>query len=247
MKNIFFLPLCVIFCSLLSAQTSPYSQMSSYQKMTLNTERFARPVNTGSNHTLMILGSAWDISPEIGDEIAVYDSDYNMVASVAWRPEQEGHSALAIWGDDELTSEKEGMLNGEKFHIVLFDKSEDAINTTNVISWDRGSDSFVKDGLTVISSISTNVLIAQEIELFQNVPNPVIDISTIGFHLPEDGEVKLTISITQGQEIFTLAHKYLSKGTHKVELSANEMSTGVYFYSLESNKNIITKQLTLIK
>lgn len=139
------------------------------------------------------------------------------------------------------------MLNGEKFHIVLFDKSEDAIITTNVISWDRGSDSFVKDGLTVISSISTNVLIAQEIELFQNVPNPVIDISTIGFHLPEDGEVKLTISITQGQEIFTLAHKYLSKGTHKVELSANEMSTGVYFYSLESNKNIITKQLTLIK
>jgi hypothetical protein len=245
MKNIF-ATLSVMFCISLSAQTS-YSQMSSYQKMTLNTERFTRPVNTGSNHTLMILGTAWDISPEIGDEIAVYDSENNMVASVAWRPEQDGHSALAIWGDDELTSEKEGMLNGEKFSIILYDKSEDALNTINVISWDRGSDTFVKDGLTVISSISTNVVIVQEMELFQNVPNPVIDVTMIGFYLPEDGNVKLTISNTLGQEIFTLANKFLSKGTHNIEFSVNEMSTGVYFYSLESNKNTITKQLTLIK
>ena len=74
----------------------------------MNTERFARPVNTGVNHTLLILGSAWETSPELGDEIAVYDSENNMVASVAWRPEQEGHSGLAIWGDDETTSAKIG-------------------------------------------------------------------------------------------------------------------------------------------
>ena len=102
----------------LYAQTT---DLSSYQKKTMNTERFARPVNTGINHTLLILGSAWETSPEIGDEIAVYDSEKNLVSSVAWRPEQEGHSGLAIWGDDESTQEKEGMLKGETFSIVLFD------------------------------------------------------------------------------------------------------------------------------
>ena len=81
----------------LSAQTV---SLSPYQKKTMNTERFARPVNTGVNHTLLILGSAWEISPELGDELAVYDSERNLVASVAGSPEQDGHTGLAIWGDD---------------------------------------------------------------------------------------------------------------------------------------------------
>ena len=142
----------------------------------MNTERFARPVNTGINHTLLILGSAWGIPPEIGDEIAVYDSERNLVSSVAWRPEQEGHSGLAIWGDDELTQEKEGMLAGEPFSIVLFDKSEDLITELKVNQWDRGDNVFSKDGLSVISSITTSNVITQELELFQNVPLSLIHI-----------------------------------------------------------------------
>ena len=90
--------LALIISGGLVAQTA---ELSPYQKKTMNTERFARPVNTGVNHTLLILGSAWEVSPELGDEIAVYDSKDNMVASVAWVPEQEGHAGLAIWGDDE--------------------------------------------------------------------------------------------------------------------------------------------------
>ena len=152
----------------------------------MNTERFARPVNTGSNHTLLILGSAWETSPELGDEIAVYDSERNLVSSVAWRPEQEGHSGMAIWGDDETTSEKEGMLNGETFSIVLFDKSEDVITELEVNRWEKGDNVFSKDGISVISSISTSTEIEQELELYQNVPNPVMDNTSISF-LPSRG------------------------------------------------------------
>ena len=121
--------LALIISGGLFAQTA---ELSPYQKKTMNTERFARPVNTGVNHTLLILGSAWESTPEIGDEIAVYDSEKNLVSSIAWRPEQDGHAGLPIWGDDELTSAKEGMLLGETFSIVLFDKSEDVITELKV-------------------------------------------------------------------------------------------------------------------
>lgn len=247
MIKIYAFTLSVFLFSGLYAQNASNVLLSNYQKKTSNTERFARPVNTGSNHTLMILGSAWDISPEIGDEIAVYDSDNDMVASVAWRPEQDGHSALAVWGDDELTPEKEGMTNGEIFNVVLFDKSEDALKTLNINSWDRGSDSFIKNGLSVVTSITTNHIISQEMELFQNVPNPVIDASIIGFYIPKDGNVKLTVSNALGQEVFTLANQPFEKGTHNINFNADNMATGVYFYSIESNSNLLTKQLTLIK
>ncbi len=140
MKNIL-LGAALVLSAGLFAQTA---ELSPYQKKTMNTERFARPVNTGVNHTLLILGSAWETSPELGDEIAVYDSENNMVASVAWRPEQEGHSGLAIWGDDETTSAKEGMLKGETFSIVLFDKSEDTMTNLKVNRWERGDNSFAK-------------------------------------------------------------------------------------------------------
>jgi len=228
----------------LYAQTA---DLSPYQKKTMNTERFARPVNTGINHTLLILGSAWEVSPELGDEIAVYDSQKNMVASIAWRPEQEGHSGLAIWGDDETTSEKEGMTKGESFSIVLFDKSEDKMSELTVNRWERGDNTFSKDGVSVVGSIATSTVLTQELELFQNVPNPVMDNTSISFYLPQDGKVRLTVSNTLGQEIMTIADTSYQKGMHTVSMDATSLSTGVYFYKLDANNTSVTKQLTLVK
>ena len=242
MKNTI-LGAALILSAGLFAQTA---ELSPYQKKTMNTERFARPVNTGVNHTLLILGSAWETSPELGDEIAVYDSENNMVASVAWRPEQEGHSGLAIWGDDETTSAKEGMLKGETFSIVLFDKSEDAMTALKVNRWERGDNAFAKDGVSVVGSIASSSVIAQDLELFQNVPNPVQDNTSISFYLPKDGKINLTVSNTLGQEVMVLSKEIFTKGMHTVQMDANSLSTGVYFYKLEANKNSVTKQLTLV-
>jgi hypothetical protein len=238
------LSIALLISAGLFAQTS---NLSPYQKKTMNTERFARPVNTGVNHTLLILGSAWEVSPELGDEIAVYDSEKNMVASVAWIPEQEGHSGLAIWGDDETTSEKEGMTKGETFSVVLFDKSEDKMTALKINRWERGDNVFAKDGVSVVGSITTTAIITQEMELFQNVPNPVMDITSISFYLPKDGKVKLTVSNTLGQEVMTLSQEDYKKGMHTIAMDASSLSTGVYFYKLEANNTSITKQLTLVK
>jgi len=243
MKNLF-LSMALLISAGLFAQTA---SLSPYQKKTMNTERFARPVNTGINHTLLILGSAWEESPELGDEIAVYDSERNMVASVAWRPEQEGHTGMAIWGDDETTSAKEGMLKGETFSIVLFDKSEDKMSALKINRWERGDDAFAKDGVSVVGSISSNKVLNQELELFQNVPNPVLNNTSISFYLPQNGKIKLTVSNTLGQEVLTLSNEEYLKGMHSITMDATSLSTGVYFYKLEANKTSITKQLTLVK
>ena len=239
-----YLSFALVFSAGLFAQTA---NLSSYQMKTMNTERFARPVNTGVNHTLLILSSAWEVSPELGDEIAVYDSEKNMVASVAWRPEQDGHTGLAIWGDDETTSAKEGMTNGETFSIVLFDKSEDNMTSLKINRWERGDDTFTKDGVSVVGSITTTAVISQDLELFQNVPNPVLDNTSISFYLPQDGKINLRVSNTLVQEVLTLSNEEYTKGMHTISMDASSLSSGVYFYKLESNNTSITKQLTLVK
>ena len=240
--------LAVIFSCPLFAQNA---ELSPYQKKTMNTKRFARPVNTGVNHTLLILGDAWMNSPELGDEIAVYDSEGNMVSSVAWVPDQGGTSQLAIWGDDETTAGKEGMSKGEAFRIVLFDKSKDQTLDLIVNEFDsrcsHPNTNFAIDGITVVSDLEISSVIAQEMELFQNVPNPVNDITSISFYLPKDANVRLTVSNSLGQEIMTLSDSSFSKGMHSVNMDAASLTTGVYFYKLEANKTSLTKQLTLVK
>ena len=64
----------------------------------------------------MILETAWEEDIREGDELAAYDKEGNMVGSIAL---QEGHNAIAVWGDDDITEEKEGLAIGEVFSLVL--------------------------------------------------------------------------------------------------------------------------------
>ena len=133
-----------------------------------DTKRFARPVNTGSNHTLLILDKSWgEMKPEIGDEIAAYDTQGNMVASIVYVGH---HTGLALWGDDEYTEEKEGLTKGEKFNIKWWKKSINEMVSLTISDFERGNDLYDKDGLTVISGLTMNVTLTQDLELFQNVP-----------------------------------------------------------------------------
>ena len=243
MKNLILISI-LIFCSSIYAQNT---ELTTYQKNTMNTKRFARPVNTGVNHTLLILGSAWDIQLEIGDEIAVYDMQENMVSSVSWRPEQQGHSGLAIFGDDQTTIEKEGMKIGEIFKVVLFDNSKDALYNLNIHKYERGENIYQKDGVTVVGGISLGTLIKPEIELFQNVPNPVQSNTSISFFVPKSGNVKISVANSLGKTIKIISNKFFEKGMHSVELDCNEIDSGVYLYTLEMNKSKLSRQLTLIK
>jgi hypothetical protein len=209
------------------------------------TTRFSRPVNTGANHTLLILDTAWgELTPEVGDEIAAYDKTGNMVASIAYVGH---HTGIALWGDDEYTSEKEGLATGEVFSLKWWKKSSNEMVTINMSSFERGGNSYIKDGLTVVSSIEFIESIDQTIELFQNVPNPVTDYTTISFYLPEESEVLISLHNNLGQEVSVLSKGLFTTGTHTIDVNTEKLQAGVYFYNLSTSKEKITKQLTIIK
>ena len=219
-------------------------EQNDHKTIAHNTKRFARPVNTGSNHTVLILESAWNDTPQQGDEIAAYDSKGNMVGSVAL---QNGHNAIAIWGDDEYTQEKEGLANGEVFTLVFYNNESDVLSEIKVSDWERGNNMFAKDGMSVIAGFEQQDVIAQEMELFQNVPNPVRVNTEIGFYLPEDTRATITLTNSIGQEVVTITNKDYERGYHSVNLERETLSSGMYFYSLKTQTKTLTKQLTIIE
>jgi hypothetical protein len=50
-----------------------------------------------------------------------------------------------------------------------------------------------------------------------------------------------------GNEVTTLVNEYKPAGNHKVELNAEGLSSGVYFYKLQADGFVETKKMILVK
>jgi Tol biopolymer transport system component len=89
-------------------------------------------------------------------------------------------------------------------------------------------------------------------EMEQNYPNPFNPTTTIGFAVPDAGEVKLAIYNLRGQLVRILHNGPLAAGHHKVvwdgaDAQGAKVATGVYVYRLEGNNFIAHRKLVLAK
>ena len=89
--------------------------------------------------------------------------------------------------------------------------------------------------------------IPKTLNLYQNYPNPFNPSTNIQFSIPKTSTVSLTIFNAIGQKVATLVDSQLSPGTYTMTWDASRVSSGVYFYQLNSNGNVQTKQMLLIK
>jgi hypothetical protein len=80
-----------------------------------------------------------------------------------------------------------------------------------------------------------------------NYPNPFNAKTTIGFTLPENTHVNLTIYDISGKQIATLINENKITGKHTVEFVPDEKMNGIYFCKLSTKKGVSVKKLTLIK
>lgn len=82
-----------------------------------------------------------------------------------------------------------------------------------------------------------------------NVPNPVMDKTTIQFNLTQNANVKVTIQDVQGNIITTLMNNQeLSAGPHSfIWTAGNEIASGTYIYRIEANGTIITGNMSVVR
>ncbi|MFC2133031.1 T9SS type A sorting domain-containing protein [Bacteroidota bacterium] len=86
-----------------------------------------------------------------------------------------------------------------------------------------------------------------EFALYQNYPNPFNPATTIKFQLSKASNITLTIYDVLGREISKLLDKEFRAGIHQVEFNGEDISSGVYFYTLETKDNLQTKKMILLK
>jgi len=135
--------------------------------------------------------------------------------------------------------------NSESFRIQI------GINSDNTLEY-RGINI---DKLKLIYPSENNPMtinnngnyIPKQILLHQNYPNPFNPITSITYELPVDSDVQLSIYNLTGKKVHTLIHEVKEAGRHTIQLNGNNLSSGIYFYALDTPSNKLVKKLVFIK
>jgi hypothetical protein len=102
------------------------------------------------------------------------------------------------------------------------------------------------DGPTSVEQQQNNLL-PNEYVLEQNYPNPFNPTTTIEFSMPQSGVVNLSLYNILGEQVETLISEERTAGKHSVQLNANNLASGIYFYRLQAGSFVETKKMILIK
>ena len=98
----------------------------------------------------------------------------------------------------------------------------------------------------------SNVQSPSSFKLYSNYPNPFNPVTTLGYELPENGLVNITIYDMLGNVINNLVNANQSSGYKSTQWNAtnNEgepVSSGVYLYKIQAGEFVDTKKMIFLK
>jgi len=161
--------------------------------------------------------------------------------------------------DAQSVWQSETPIQTTKFRLAVWSDGIDPLFSYHIrgrggstLNWDETDSTFkcmllqYKD-LSAVPVAEDNSVQPVEFALDQNYPNPFNPKTNIQFSLQKRGQVRLAVYNVNGQEVAVLMDEMKSRGVHKVAFDASALTSGVYFYKLETNQGIITKKMLLLQ
>ena len=184
-------------------------------------ENFEFPVSTYQNMTIGFPESSLNV--EDGDELAVFDQSGNLVGVSKL---QSGNNYIVVWGDDEETVDKDGLLVGEAMSFKLWKKQENKI--FNVVpDWSEGDDNFSVNGINIAESViveNSNTTI-NSIHCF---PNPASSFVNLEFNIENDSKLDVSLVDNLGKLVYSNSSVFNS-GVNIITLPLDNVSKGIYY------------------
>ena len=93
----------------------------------------------------------------------------------------------------------------------------------------------------------TSNIIPNSFTLEQNYPNPFNPATTIKYGVPQDANVRIVIYDLLGREVAVLVDGLVKAGNYEAVFNATNLSSGIYFYRLQSDNFTQIKKMLLLK
>lgn len=127
---------------------------------------------------------------------------------------------------------------GNKLYIYGGNNGVDVLNSLEVAD--------ISNYVTRMDKREADVRV-ENYTLEQNYPNPFNPATRINYDLPENTHVKITVFDVQGKMVNTLVDGYRTAGCHSVDFNGTDLSSGIYFYTIEAGTFSKTKKMILIR
>ena len=106
--------------------------------------------------------------------------------------------------------------------------------------------------LVVTSTEGEDTIIPAVTKLVGNYPNPFNPETSINFHTSQEGNVAINIFNIKGQKVTTLVNEIMPAGVHSISWNGKDendrsVTSGIYFYTMQSGKYHSTKKMMLLK
>jgi hypothetical protein len=123
--------------------------------------------------------------------------------------------------------------------------------STVVVLTDIGNNGTIDDTLYLNNTVDVkdegSLISPKEYQLAQNYPNPFNPTTKISYSIPQRGIVTLKVYDILGNEVSTLVNEEQSAGNYEVDFNAARLSSGIYFYKLQTENFVETKKMILLK
>lgn len=117
---------------------------------------------------------------------------------------------------------------------------------------------FYKDGYEVASDtvrldyLPTNVedknsFVPHQFRLYQNYPNPFNPLTTICYELQRPAKVKMVVYDCLGKELKILVNQFQEAGFYSVQFDSDNLTSGIYLYSLEAGDFKVARKMLLLR
>ncbi len=105
----------------------------------------------------------------------------------------------------------------------------------------------VMDYMGIVTDVDDISELPGEYKLYQNYPNPFNSGTVLSYRLSVNFLVTIKVYDILGKEITTLVNEEKPAGIHRVSFNAGNLSSGVYFYTIQAGDFVETKKMIFQK
>ncbi len=201
--------------------------------------------HTGSSAALLVTTQGI----KDGDELGVWTEKGMLIGSGRVNNDV---TAITIWGDNEMTKELDGAIEGETLTVKYLD-SKTGTSTACALSGikeitqqgDVAELRYMNNGIYRAKGV---VLGGNEFELSVKVmPNPLNGTAVIEYTINNDSRIKLELIDMKGSLIWSSVEGNRSAGLYKVELDSKFIPNGTYELILNAGTQTATTRVVILK
>ena len=131
--------------------------------------------------------------------------------------------------------------------IFAFDITDPLVEAVSVTASTSASGTSSFAFLQLVTDVENEEQLPVEFSLSQNYPNPFNPSTKIRYSLPKVSFATIKVYDMLGNEVMTLINEEQSAGNYEVDFDASGLSSGMYFYTLQTDSFLETKKMLLLK